>query len=88
MVSCSWSLNLALGFPQPMLQGAAFRKLVALQLQNSQLNLSLWLLITKLLKEKELLHLLAFGMLLGIRGAQSCYFIGDCSFFTEGRKPL
>lgn len=82
MVSCSWSLNLALGFPQPMLQVSVFRKLVVLQLQNSQLNL------TELLKEKELFQLLAFGMLLGVRGAQCCYFIGGCGFCSEGRNPL
>jgi len=40
-------------------------ELLVWQLQNSQLNLSLWLLITKPPKEKELLQLLAFGIAAG-----------------------
>lgn len=95
MVSCSWSLNLALGFPQPVLQEAAFQ---------SWWYCSSWFCNFKTLLSVELEFMAAhhkttkrerafaascfWNCCWENSGAQSCYFIGGCSFCTGGRKPL
>lgn len=93
MVSCSWSLNLAVGFPQSVLQVSAFK---------SRWYCSCWFCNCETLfsvkleimadhhkgTEREITFLVSYfwKIFWEISGTHSCCSIGDCSFCSEGRK--